>query len=287
VSASCNVVNEVTIDIGPMTLRGKRWGDQQGLPVIALHGWLDNCASFDFVAPMLNVDLLALDLAGQGQSDHRSGLAAYNIWQDVAEVIAVADHFGWKKFGLIGHSRGAMIATLIAGTFPERVSHLALIESFVPQPLPAEDAPGQLAAAVNVLLKLKKRRNTYESFAAAVKAREHGMLKLCHQNALVLAKRGVEQDSAGLFYWNYDIKLNAPSELKFTETQLWAFVQRITIPIEVVVGEQGLMNDFEHFKPFVELTQNLTIHNLEGDHHLHMSKQCEPIAAIFNGYFNR
>lgn len=274
-------------DLGPIKLAAKRWGNPGGIPVIALHGWLDNCASFDFLAPLLpKLDLITLDLAGQGKSSHRQGLAAYNIWQDVAEVIALANSLDWKKFGLIGHSRGAMISTLIAGTFPERVSHLATIESFIPQVIDADKAASQLASAIESVLNIHARpKNTYESFLKAVEAREKGLLKLCHEDALVLAKRGVEQNENGRFYWNYDVKLNAPSEVKFTFDQVKSFIDRIEIPVAVVIAEQGLVGDFAHVMNLLEETENVTTFHLPGEHHLHMSHQCESIAEIFNEYF--
>ncbi|VUD56627.1 Tropinesterase [Thalassocella blandensis] len=274
-------------DLGPIKLAGKRWGNPNGIPVIALHGWLDNCASFDFLAPLLpKLDLLTLDLAGQGKSGHRQGFGAYNIWQDVAEVMALANQLDWKKFGIIGHSRGAMISTLIAGTFPERVTHLATIESFIPQVVAADQAAVQLASAVESILTFQGRpKNTYETFANAVEAREKGLLRLCHEDALVLAKRGVEQNAQGRFFWNYDVKLNAPSEVKFTLEQVRSFVDRIKIPVAVVIAEQGLVGDFEHVVNMLDETENVTTYHLPGEHHLHMSHQCESIAEIFNEYF--
>ncbi|MGK2915619.1 MAG: alpha/beta fold hydrolase, partial [Porticoccaceae bacterium] len=96
-----------------LTLAAREWGDPEGLPVLALHGWLDNCGSFAVLAPLLiGVRLVALDLAGHGLSSHRSADATYNIWQDVGDVHAVAEQLGWENFALLGHSRGAMIATL-------------------------------------------------------------------------------------------------------------------------------------------------------------------------------
>ncbi len=275
-------------DLGPVKLAGKRWGNEKGLPVFALHGWLDNCASFDFVAPLMGqLDLITLDLAGQGKSTHRACLSAYNIWQDVAEVIAVANHLGWQEFGLLGHSRGAMISTLIAGTFPDRVRHLALVESFIPQVIPAAEAATQLASAVESILLMQHRpKSTYESFSKAVEAREKGMLQLCHEDALALANRGVEQDSQGRYYWNYDNKLNAPSDVKFTLEQAMSFIDRINVPVSLVVAEQGLMGDFEHVMDLVENTPNIHTHYLPGEHHLHMSHQCQPVAEIFNEYFS-
>ncbi len=280
-------MREWKFKFGDLTFRGKRWGHGEGIPVIALHGWLDNCASFDFLAPKLpGLDILALDLAGQGKSDHRTHTGAYNIWLDIMEVIAVADQLGWKQFGLIGHSRGAMISTLLAGTFPERVSHLALIEAFAPQIVDAKEAPTQMAAAVESLLQMHGReRSLFSSFDAAIKARERGLMKLCHEDAKALALRGVsEQD--GKFFWNYDLKLNAPSEVKFTYEQVKAFVDRITPEIALVVAEKGILSDFEQMQELIEQTENVHVSNLPGDHHLHMSQQCDAVAEVFSHYFS-
>ena len=50
---------EWEVDVGGLFLRGRRWRKSGGVPVLALHGWLDNCASFDFLAPLMgNVDLV-------------------------------------------------------------------------------------------------------------------------------------------------------------------------------------------------------------------------------------
>lgn len=279
-------MREWKFEFGGATIRGKRWGDHGGTPIIALHGWLDNCASFDFLAPLLNnVDILALDLAGQGKSDHRKHAGAYNIWLDILEVIAVTNQLGWKKFALLGHSRGAMISTLIAGTFPERITHLAVIEAFAPQVVEAKEAPQQMALAVQALLEVEgKERSLFDSFDAAVSARERGLLKLCHTDALALAKRGVlEKD--GKFSWNNDIKLNAPSEVKLTLEQARAFVERIQPKVELILGEQGMVHEFPLMKNFIEDTESMNVSNIPGGHHLHMSEQAEAIAGILNPYF--
>ena len=70
------------------------------------------------------MDVLAYDLPGHGQSE---GPAHDTVEAYAAAVVADLDHRGIERFGIAGHSMGAMIALHIAGNHPDRVSHLALL----------------------------------------------------------------------------------------------------------------------------------------------------------------
>ncbi len=91
------------IDLGGQWIRGKLWGPITGLPTIALHGYLDNANSFDELAPLLrNHRIFAMDFAGHGASNHRGPHELYAGLLDIRDVLAVADHFGWPQFHLLG-----------------------------------------------------------------------------------------------------------------------------------------------------------------------------------------
>ena len=63
---------DIEIKTERMTFSALEWGNADDKPVLALHGWLDNAASFTPLAPRLkNVRLIAVDLAGHGRSQHR------------------------------------------------------------------------------------------------------------------------------------------------------------------------------------------------------------------------
>ncbi len=288
---ACELMNhfcgeEVVFTLPGITLRGERWGDPDGLPVIALHGWLDNAGSFDFLAPELkSVNLVALDLAGHGKSDHRPLVAAYNIWLDVAEVLGVAEQLDWATFGLLGHSRGAMISTILAGAFPEKVSHLALIEAIVPQPIPPEEAPAQLASSINITRTLaRKPQREHANHESAVVARTHGMTELALDDARALARRGVEKRGNG-YCWTNDYKVMAPSEVKFTREQVEAFISCLSLEVLIFAGKQGIINSFHQLDEWLEKYPYLRRIELEGDHHLHMSTNHKAVATYCNTYF--
>ena len=148
---------ERTIEISGLALAARVHGPEDGLPVLALHGWLDNAATFDRLAPLLpDLRIVAIDLAGHGRSQHRVG-APYHFIDYVADAGAVADALGWQQFSLLGHSLGAGVAALLAGTWPERVRRLALLEGLGPMTELDIGAPARLREAMAAELALARR----------------------------------------------------------------------------------------------------------------------------------
>jgi pimeloyl-ACP methyl ester carboxylesterase len=66
---SIKFVKERLFKANGIQLAAKEWGDPSGMPVIALHGWLDNANSFDQMLPYLtDMHVIAIDMAGHSQS---------------------------------------------------------------------------------------------------------------------------------------------------------------------------------------------------------------------------
>lgn len=278
---------ELNFDIEGLHFAAQAWGEPQHMPVLALHGWLDNSASFHALAPLLSqVYLVALDMAGHGQSAHRPGSSPYHIWEDVAEIFAIADKLGWNKFALLGHSRGAIIAMLAAGTFPERISHLALIEGLLPEPTRVEDAPEQLANSIRITRALSAKPLTvYPDIETATQARERGMFPLSHAAALALTERGLTPITGG-YRWSTDQRLLAPSAVKLTREHIQAFIARIDAPIKLILGQDGIPKRFASYRREVSLFSQVDVVNLPGGHHLHMEQEVFAVAPLLNEFLN-
>jgi len=272
---------EVSFEVLSRRIAGRRWHQGARYPTLALHGWRDNCASFDFLAPQLiDHDLLAVDMPGHAHSDFRSPDASYNIWEDIGELLAVCDQLGWDSFDLTGHSRGALVAVLLAASHPQRVRRLILIDGLFPQPVRLDAAPSQLAQAIadNKRLACRPPRY-YESFDAAMAQRCKGPLGVSETAARALAERGVVEDDNG-WYWRLDPRLGGASDVKFSHEHGEAFIRALACPVLLVAGESSDFRNQPHSRQLAALNEHIEMRVVPGGHHCHMEMGVEDIASL-------
>src|SRR5690348_2940275 len=123
-------LREFALDTPSARIAGLRGGAPGASRVIALHGWLDNAASFVPLAPLLDgIELVAPDLPGHGRSAHLAPGADYSFAGAVHSVLDIADALGWERFALLGHSMGAGIGSLVAAGCPQRIERFVAIEA--------------------------------------------------------------------------------------------------------------------------------------------------------------
>lgn len=273
-------------DVNGLHLAALEWGCEGGVPVLALHGWLDNAASFTHLAPALSgAHLIALDMAGHGRSDHRPGVGAYSLWDDMQDVLAVAEVLGWKRFRLLGHSRGAIICAYFASCFPERVEQLALIDGISGDPVAVADAPIQMADALRSLLALqRKSHRIYPDVETAMRARMQGLYPLTEFAARPLTLRGINPVAGGV-QWASDIRLLAATPLKFTQEHVIAFLSRIRAPTLLILARDGIVKHYPRVGEFVAQFARINLCWMDGGHHLHLEAQCAAVAARVQDFF--
>jgi pimeloyl-ACP methyl ester carboxylesterase len=262
-------------------LAAQVWGRAGGVPVLALHGWLDNASTFDLLAPLLpDCEIVALDLAGHGRSGFRSPDAAYNIWEDVGDLLDVAEQLGWQRFNLLGHSRGAAIATLFAGAFPERTARLMLVEGGVPVVATSADAPETLARSFRERRELRnKSGRVFAERATAIAERARGFTKLTTAAAEILARRSLREVDGG-FQWHADQRLKGTPEVRLTREQVRAFVERVAAPVLMVLAEESPFGGTELYQEMIAAFKKIETVVLPGAHHLHLEGAQGEIAAL-------
>jgi len=123
------------LQIAGLRFRILERGPDAGRPLLLLHGTGDNAHTWDLLAPALagTFRVLALDQRGHG----KSGWAvppSYRCEDYLEDLSAVIGSLGLEGLILLGHSMGALHASLYAALNPERVAALVhvYIEPFPP-----------------------------------------------------------------------------------------------------------------------------------------------------------
>ncbi|MFA7258958.1 MAG: alpha/beta hydrolase, partial [Aeromonas bestiarum] len=189
--------------------------EQQGKPLlIALHGWLDNGASFLPLSPYLaDFHLICVDLPGHGHSDHKTTPYVFVDWLD--DLYQLVQAAGWPRFSLLGHSLGALIASAYAGVFPEQVERLIMLEGLGPLSQPDEEVPAQLRRAILNRSRTRERvSNGFASIEEAVMARCKVADIAPNAARLICERQLVER--AGRWHWRSDPRLRDLSPLRMS-----------------------------------------------------------------------
>ncbi len=278
-------LQEVAFDITLGRLTGLRAGNPHGPKVLALHGWLDNAASFVPLAEQFpELDLVLLDLPGHGRSAHLGPGAEYTFVVTMNAILDVADALGWERFGLLGHSMGAGIASLLSASVPQRIDRLVAIEALGA----LADEPGRTTARLRDSMAAaralrSKALRVFPDLAAPIRARMQAN-QLSEPCARLLVERGVVAQDEG-YVWSSDPRLTLPTLQRFTEPQVREVIAGIECPTRVIFASppqvylpEPLRSERAGLLPRGELFV------MDGTHHLHMETPAA-VARVIKGFF--
>lgn len=263
---------EIRLATPHLELAGLRWGNPAGIPVLALHGWLDNAASFVPMAPYLtDLNMVALDWPGHGRSQHRHPSARYYLTDFAWDIHAVLDALGWDSAHLAGHSLGAAISSIFATAAPERVRSVTMIDAIGPYTNQASDTAEQLRRASANFRGAPRPRKVYASVDDMVKAWMDNA-KLSEAAARLIVERSLLA-AAGGFQWSYDPSLHWASPLYFTEDQLLDCLRNIKAPtLTLVATPFSSPARSQNYRNRTEALANGRHELYEGGHHYHMEQ---------------
>lgn len=273
-------------EVNGLRLAGLSWGDAGARPVLALHGWLDNAASFSMLAPLLpQHHVVAVDLTGHGMSAQRSPDATYQIWDDLPELLGVLDDLGWARFALMGHSRGAVIASLLASVIPERVERLVLLDGVVPREVGEDQFPRQLRKFLDEKRHWQQRNNrVYTSIDAAAAGRTGTSPPPAA--ARLLVERNL-RPCAGGYTWTTDLRLRGASAVKMSGGQIAAVLDALAMPTLLLLAEEGFGKHPEVLDRARRHISGLEVEVIAGGHHFHMEPGVAAVAERIDAFLQQ
>lgn len=106
-------------------------GDRAHPAMIFLHGFPESHRTWRGQLPEFARDhfVLAPDQRGFARSDKPANVSDYTPDRMLADLIALADHFGIDRFTLVGHDWGGAVAWMAAITRADRVERLVILNS--------------------------------------------------------------------------------------------------------------------------------------------------------------
>lgn len=105
----------------------------EGPPLLLIHGNPLTLVSWHKIAPSLarHFTVIAIDLRGYGDSSKPDGgedHSAYTFRAMGEDAFDVMSHFGFTKFAVAGHDRGARVAFRMALDQPDRITRMAALD---------------------------------------------------------------------------------------------------------------------------------------------------------------
>ena len=221
------------------------WGGDRPEPahtVVLLHGFLDLAWGWEATVQAGLGDrfhVVAPDLRGHGDSDWVGPGGYYHFLDYLADLEEVIAALGRERVSLVGHSMGGSVAAYFAGSFPERVHRLALLEGLGP-PDQTDSTPERVRAWVAAWRRVRERApRSYASVEeAASRLQAHDPL-LSPELALVLAGRGTRPGPDGRLRFKHDPLHATPGPVPFRSAVAAEFWSRVRCPVLLVEGSES------------------------------------------------
>lgn len=294
----------------------------EGYPILCLHGFGDNCNTFDPIAPLLSerFHYIALDAVGHGKTTHAPAGSSMNYWELVIYIKRAMNHFKLEKYSILGHSMGGGTAILVASLYPDAVDRVLTLDIVKPITVPLAWQTQSITEAIDLHLDLERKSgnpkyqksNTLEEL---VDRYVQALGETISPEAVrILLKRGSRVCGNGFAYShdprmvilsaNPSLKITNNSNPKICPQQMLPSIMRFGVEeqrqvvkglrchLKIVKAKQGPLYEaaelLEEFKAIYkrQCASYEYDDSVDGTHHFHMHHP-ERVAPIINDYFAR
>jgi len=235
-----------TIDVRGLKIHYLEWGERAAEPLVLIHGFLDHARSWDAFVATLEIKsskpmwIIAPDCRGHGDSGWVGAGGYYHFPDYLRDLECLLESLDVERISLIGHSMGGTISFLYAGTFPEKVRKLVLVEGIGPIAMRFVDAPPRMEKWLAEIKGLRHRRiMEYPTLEKAAERLRRKNPRLKPDLALELARSGMKQRDNGKWAWKFDPLHRTVAPQPFYSDQAIEFFRRIECPVLIVQGKES------------------------------------------------
>ena len=256
--------------------------------MLAIHGWQDNCGTFDRLIPLLpeDISVLAIDLPGHGKSSHYpKGMQYFLFWDGIALIRRIVKYHNWTKVVLLGHSLGGALSFLYASCFNNENDTAKFISIDIAGPTVRDHVKlaSQTGDSIDKALMYEKLPLTklpcydYDETIELVLHAYAGSVD--RKSVEVLMKRGMAPAPTSLnkdgYHFSRDLRLKVSMMGMFNEEQVLTYAKQIRCEMLNIRGIPGMSFGDPNVYPKVietvrENAKRVVYKEVEGTHHLHL-----------------
>jgi len=248
-----------------------------GVPVLCLPGLTRSMADFQDMAARLDLERVRLimpDYRGRGASDHDPNPMNYAVPVEAGDILALLDHLGLPRAGVIGSSRGGMIGMVLAATAPGRIAGVLLNDI---GPKIARPGLERIAQYVG-------RNPPHATLAAgaAALARSPGFVGVSPERWRIEAERLWRETPGGLVN-RYDnaLRIGFDAAMQGPEADLWPlFDAMAAIPVGLIRGANSDLITPQTVAAMRERRPDMLFVDVPGRAHIPFLDEDESLAVI-------
>lgn len=279
-------MEEITIDVPWGHISCKWWGLKSIRPIVCIHGWQDNCQSFDPLIYQLpdHLSYLAVDLAGHGLSSPLPDGMVYSLEMHFYSLLLICDHFRWETTSLMSHSLGAVISFLYAAAFPNKCDMVICLDGLMPHSDEfkliyrhfSKSLSKSAAADIRNREQMEPPSYTYDELLTKLTS---GIFrKISAESAPYILQRAVlpSKMEPSKYYFSRDSRLKMSPLPMMSHDIAAMFARKIISPYCFMKSTKSFRSQqyYEELAQIVAIMNEnpyFEMHPVEGDHHVHLN----------------
>ncbi len=225
--------------------------------LVFVHGHAAHARWWDFIAPAFatHQNVIALDVSGAGDSDHRD---TYSASLFAEEIVAVAHDAGLSAPMVVGHSFGGAMTRVAAWQHREAFAGIILIDSAIPEHKGTRQAPPMP----------RQKERFYPSLEQGMRRFRLRPPQPCAQQFILdyIAEHSLRSTDKG-FQFKYDSAVFAKMKHDEEFPAAAEMIKELRIPVGLIYGEQSRFFPPESVEALSQLLKPSAIRCIPEAHH--------------------
>ena len=269
---------EHSIKVDGANINYQKWGNKKNPGLLFVHGSGSHSHWWDFIAPsFLDLfEVVAIDLSGMGESDHRDEYKAEIFANEILSVAKDANFFNDRPYPpvICGHSLGGFMSAAAGSLSTDKIRGVIMIDSPI---RPPDYDYSQHMHSYPI-----RRRKTYPTLESILERFRLAPDQTCENQYIIdyIAKWSIQEVENG-YEWKFDDTL---FEKLIFERPRRDVAFGLTCPLGIIYGEDSALMTEEIINYMKEQinskTQMICIENAQ--HHVILDQPLRTVEEIKN-----